>query len=45
MDTLLATDPKKLVRIQKKKALKALLIITEKRDELLKGRTYIDSHK
>ena len=45
MGTFLATDSKKLARIQKKKALKALLMVTEKRDESLKGRTCADSHK
>ena len=30
MDIFLGTDPKKLTRIQKKKALKALSMITEK---------------
>ena len=45
MDIFLGTDPKKLVRIQKKKVFKALLMITEKRNESLKGRTCADGCK
>ena len=45
IDTFLATDSKKLVGIQKKNALKALLIITEKRNKSLKGRIYVDGYK
>ena len=45
IDTFLGTDLKKLTRTQKKKALKALSIITEKRNKLLKGRTYTDGYK
>ena len=45
MDTFIGTDPKKLTRTQKKKALKALSMITEKRDKSLKGRTCADRKK
>ena len=45
MDAFLDTDPKKLARAQKKKALKVLSMITEKRDESLKSRTCADGHK
>ena len=44
-DTFIATDPKNLTESQKKKSLKALSIITEKRDESLKGRFCADGHK
>ena len=45
IDIFLGTDPKKLIRVQKKKVLKALSIITEKRDKWLKGRTCVDRCK
>ena len=45
MDTFLGIDPKKLTRAQKKKALKALSMITEKRDKSLKGRACADGCK
>ena len=44
-DTFEVTDPKNLTYVQKKKDLKALSIVTEKRDESLKGRTCADGRK
>ena len=45
MDTVLATDSKKLIRKQKNKVLKVLSMITKKRNESLKDRTCVDSCK
>ena len=44
-ETLIATDPKNLTETQKKKYLKALSIITGKRDESPKGRTCTHGRK
>ena len=44
-DTFEVTNPNNLTKLQNKKALKALSIITEKRDESVKGRTCADGRK
>ena len=45
MNTFISIDASKLTRKQKKKALRALSIIKEKRDSTIKGRTCADGRK